>query len=299
MKKTTLTIGIPAYNEEANIATIIDDILSQNTNQFTIEKIIVASDKSTDRTDEIVKNSRNKKVQLISNTKREGQAKRQNQIMKKSTSDILVLINADTRIFDKNFLEKLVAPIMKGADLTSSYPLPLKPDGLMEKILAESINMKTEMFESYRNGQNVYTCHGRARALSKRLYKELRFNNSVGEDAYSYLFTVTNNFIYKNVPGAKIYYKLPHTKSDHANQSIRFIQTKKMLSDEFGKNVAEREFYIPKSLTIKAFAKSFIKNPFYTTLYIATYIYMTTMAKRTKQIGNTWTISQSSKSLTN
>jgi glycosyltransferase involved in cell wall biosynthesis len=46
-KNMTVTIGIPAYNEAANITSLLMALLAQNTPNFKLESIIVASDGST------------------------------------------------------------------------------------------------------------------------------------------------------------------------------------------------------------------------------------------------------------
>jgi len=55
MKKLiTVSIGIPAYNEEANIGKLLSSLIKQKEAGFIIKEIIVVSDQSTDKTDEIV-----------------------------------------------------------------------------------------------------------------------------------------------------------------------------------------------------------------------------------------------------
>ena len=54
-RKPTVTIGIPAYNESANIGRLINDVLGQKQNHFRLAKIIVVSDCSSDATVSIVK----------------------------------------------------------------------------------------------------------------------------------------------------------------------------------------------------------------------------------------------------
>ena len=54
-KKLTVTIGIPAYNEEKNIGRLLRALLRQKTNGLSIKKIIVISDASTDKTSQIVR----------------------------------------------------------------------------------------------------------------------------------------------------------------------------------------------------------------------------------------------------
>jgi len=188
MKIFTITVGIPAYNEEANIGHLLDDILRQKEEEFFVERVIVYSDGSIDATDEIVRSVSDARVELVVGPGRQGQAVGQNAILERTTSDCLVLINADMRVDDPSFIRKLVQPIAEGvADLTSSNLQPLPPRGFFESVLAIGFRLKNILFESFLDGNNLYTCHGAARAFSCRLYSSLRFLKSVGEDAFSYL----------------------------------------------------------------------------------------------------------------
>jgi glycosyltransferase involved in cell wall biosynthesis len=72
MIKPTVTIGIPAFNEEANIAHILKALLKQDTSKYILEKIIVSSDASEDNTNAIVKSLKSPLIDLIENTKRDG-----------------------------------------------------------------------------------------------------------------------------------------------------------------------------------------------------------------------------------
>ena len=49
-KKLTVTIGIPAYNEEANVRNLLVSLLAQKETNFKLQEIIVVSDGSTDKT---------------------------------------------------------------------------------------------------------------------------------------------------------------------------------------------------------------------------------------------------------
>src|SRR3989344_5774171 len=166
----TVTIGIPAFNEEANIAHLLNDLLKSEQSGFALKEIVVSSDGSTDKTDEIVKkiSKANKTVKLIINKSNRGQAVCQNQIISRCQSNVLVLINADMKIEDKNYISKIVKPIfLKKADLVSTALQPLKPATFFESIIYKSVDIKEEIYAKYNGGKNVYTCHGAARAFSK------------------------------------------------------------------------------------------------------------------------------------
>ena len=167
--KSTVSIGIPAFNEEANIGFLLKDLLKQNQKNFVFHQIIISSDGSTDKTIETAKKAsasfiqkEGQEVILIDNKERKGRAVRQNQIMERSASDILVLLDADILIKDKNFIEKIIKPVLnKKADLTSVSVQELPPENFLERILKISMEFKKFIFENYKNGNNLYTCHGR------------------------------------------------------------------------------------------------------------------------------------------
>jgi glycosyltransferase involved in cell wall biosynthesis len=67
-----VTIGIPAFNEEANIAHVVQAMLNQNEDGFVIDKIIVASDGSSDATAAIVRSIKDERLVLIDEPIRRG-----------------------------------------------------------------------------------------------------------------------------------------------------------------------------------------------------------------------------------
>src|SRR5260221_14535412 len=110
MKKITVSVGIPAYNEEANIKNLLTSLLIQKRENFTLREIIIISDCSSDNTDSEVKRVKSKLVTLIRNPKRMGLAFGQNKIVKLFKGEILILLNADILISPTNFLDLLSKP---------------------------------------------------------------------------------------------------------------------------------------------------------------------------------------------
>ncbi len=275
MKNTTVTIGIPAFNEEANIQALLNDIFDQQTHDFIIEKIIINSDGSMDKTVEICKSIKDERIVVFDNKERKGLASGQDKIMKNTDSDILVLLNADTRIKDSFFIEKLITPIiLENADMTAPSVAEATPTSFFEKILFVSTKIKNAAFETFNEGNNVYTCRGVARAFSKKLYTTINFSTSIGEDAFSYFYCISNKFRYQFVNNTKIIFKLPGNLNDHSKQSLRFFQSQELLKKEFGEKFVTKSYQLPKSILIKSVTQNFIKNPLLTSLYIVTLFYL-------------------------
>lgn len=298
-KKKNITIGIPAFNEEINIGHLLKDIFSQECKGYIIKRVIVYSDGSTDSTTEVVKKIKNKKILLIDNRKRKGVAHGVNALLERANSEIFVLLNADIRITDRRFLEKIIDPIINAqADLSSCKIREVGPTTIVEKILYAGMSYKHHLFETFRNGQNLYTCHGPARAFSKRLYSNFRLKQSSAEDMYSYLFCVSRGYKYCYVKDTFVYYKLPDNLKDHEKQSVRFINAKTTMSDYFESRFVKREQYLPLGLHVKSIFLTLKKYPVYMALYVGLFFYMKLVSIfKTKITHNGWPISVSSKTI--
>lgn len=268
--KPTVAIGIPAYNEEQNIALLLRDLLAQNQTGFSLEQIIVINDGSTDKTSQEVKNAADSSlINLVEHKERLGIARTVNELFEKSEADVLVFLNADVSAPDNFFIKKIIAPIIeKGADLVSGSLEEMPAKTLIEKILQTSMSFKKNIFVNYRQGKNLYTCHGPMRAFSKRLYKKMRLNRNIADDMYSYFFAKKNGFAYVYVPGAIAWYKLPDTLYDHINQSVRFFKSSGAVRLEFGKNFVKEHSRFPKGVLIKSAIREFIRHPLLFSLYV-------------------------------
>lgn len=254
----TVTIGIPAYNEEENITYLIEDIFLQTQSTFVLEKVIVVSDGSSDGTVDRVRSLGNDVVEIVDDHARKGVAARQNELMEICQSDIFVLLNADTSLIGKHFLSNIIRPIQEDAfDLVSGDLVPVQPRTYMERVLEAGFLFKKFLFNGYKHGDNIYTCYGPARAFSKRLYKTIRFTESVGEDAYSYLYCLSKGFRYTHASLARIHFKLPETYRDHVLQSRRFFDSKQKFYDSFGKEFVDREYSFPiRSIMVGTLVRS-------------------------------------------
>lgn len=127
MKKSSVTIGIAAYNEEKNIEKLLDSIFKQKLVNVKISQVIIVSSGSTDRTNSIVASLKKKhsSIQLFKQKKRLGKAKAVNIILSKAKENIIILTSADLIIPETTF-EKLITPFRKyRVGIVGSRPIPL------------------------------------------------------------------------------------------------------------------------------------------------------------------------------
>ncbi len=263
LKKITVTVGIPAYNEEENIGNLIKSLLSQKQKSFKLKEIVVISDCSTDKTDEIVKSFKDKKIKLHRNKKRAGQAISQNKLKRYCKTEVVVLLNADILPKNEDFLENLVSPIIENKTVGIVCPRAevLTAKNFFERVINISVEMKNNMFESWNDGNNLFTCKGTARAIRKDLLQKLVLPKLIAEDAYTYLYCIKSKSSYKYNPKAVIYYRSPNNFKDHQRQSLRFLNNKGELLNYFSQNTINKEFSLPKKILFKNLLTSSINHP--------------------------------------
>lgn len=275
MKKTTVSICIPAYNEQHNIDRLLKQIFAQKQLGFIIDNIIVASDGSTDHTVKIAKKYEKLGVKVIEGKDNRGQTYRQNELIKKTTSDILVLMNADLVLKGNQVICGLIQPILKGADLSAQWARPLSPSTILEKILRAGFNFKYYIYSKHNGGNNIYTCVGHLRALSKKFYTQVVFPKvSEGEDQYLYFACICGGYKYVYNHAQNVYFKLPGTFSDYKRYAKRIFQTQVKFADVFSDRVVEYERKLPMLLLLIGLLRGILKSPVYVFLYITLHIFM-------------------------
>jgi len=134
--KPKITIGVPAYNEEKDIEQVVLSILAQ-TGVFSVEKIYLAIDGCTDKTEIIAKKLKKKysKIELIIKGKRRGKMAAINEIIALSKTDLIVIANADN-LPAKNAISELLKKKKADVGLVGPKAVCLKSDkpNLAEKM---------------------------------------------------------------------------------------------------------------------------------------------------------------------
>jgi biofilm PGA synthesis N-glycosyltransferase PgaC len=121
------SIGIMAYNEEANIGRTIHAVLQQQGPSLRIEEVIIVASGCTDRTVPIVADIalQEPRVRLCVQEKREGKASAINLFLKQAISPVVVLIGADV-IPEDSALEYLCAPLKEPKiGMVGGRPVPV------------------------------------------------------------------------------------------------------------------------------------------------------------------------------
>lgn len=268
-RKLTVTVGIPAYNEQANIANLLNGVLAQR-GDFTVEKIIVANDASSDQTADIVKNfsKKDKRIILLDNKKREGKLARLNDIYEKCESDILVTLDADLTLLKTTVIENLTNKLNSEVELVGGNFLPLMTRSFVGKMCKAWDELWFNIRSDYKGGDNIYNSSGAAFALKKGLFKTFRYPKRTVADQQIIYFAVKNlgkKFCFAK--DAEVYYKTPDNFSDYLRQSSRWLNERKYVEPQYPH--MSQEYVLPWSLKIKAIIKSLFRKPLLTMLVLA------------------------------
>ncbi|PID84812.1 MAG: hypothetical protein CSB13_11285 [Chloroflexi bacterium] len=127
MEKIRCSIGITAYNEEANIGKLLKRIQKSQFDIVELTEIIVVISGCTDNTETIVRQfaADDPRINLLIQEKREGKASAINLFMRHAHEKVLILSSADL-LPEYDALEKLVAPLADSEmGMTSCRPVPV------------------------------------------------------------------------------------------------------------------------------------------------------------------------------
>lgn len=293
MKNITLSIGIPAYNEEANIKRLLLAILAQKEKGFVLKEILVVSDGSSDRTVEKAKEIKDKRIKIVDDKKRLGKSERMNHIFSMFKGEVLFLIDADVTFNDPLMFSNIFhSVVFSKAGVVSLNVTPLAGENFFERAINYSVAIQTELRRIWNNGENYLAFKGAFLALDGKFARRVSLpKNLINNDAYLYFKAFKRGYHPVYLPDIVVYYKSPSTFADHLKQSSRFQSSEKELSQYV--NINPQEYVMPKMLLITLIIKYFFQNPLLFLGYIV--IAVVTKVKRQRHLASRWSIASSTK----
>jgi cellulose synthase/poly-beta-1,6-N-acetylglucosamine synthase-like glycosyltransferase len=292
--RPTITIGIPAYNEEANIGNLLEDLRAQKTRRFSIAKIIVACDAPSDHTVEIVKRHANhdRRIKLVWGRKRMGQTARLNQLFHLNTSDYLVCFDADVALPKATTLETLVMPLTKSSrvGLVGANLQPAKAENAFEHAMNVMFEIWFQVRLQYLNGHNIFSHLGAAFAIKRELAQRVNFPAKiVANQHFLYITTIEKGWQFKFERKAKVVFRSPSCLADYRTQGSRALTEKAQLVAYFGEHI-RNYFVTPASYKFKAIAITFLHSPLFTSvgLGLLVWIRLYSLVKSAKKHSVLW-----------
>jgi glycosyltransferase involved in cell wall biosynthesis len=260
----TVSIGIPAYNEEKNIRGLINQILTQERKRWELKEILIFSDGSSDDTVREVKKITNKKIKIYADSARKGKSFRVSQIFYQAKGDVIILFDADVTLSNSKVIEEILRVFIHNQKvmLAGANARPFLPKTFFEKSLYTSLSVYFDSREYLNNGNNIFSCTGACFAIKKSFAKTIKMGNIIEEDNYLYLLCKSKGYEYSYAKNAIVYYKLPNNLRDYIHQTFR--STPESAKIEHGKvfgKLLDQEFKRPLLFYINSALNSFLSNP--------------------------------------
>jgi glycosyltransferase involved in cell wall biosynthesis len=309
--KRTITVVIPALNEEKNIGNIVDDVLRQELGlSLYLDKVTVVSDGSTDRTNEIVhaRRAADSRVELVVNSRTFGQAQSINVGIGGAESDFAVLLDGDVRLSGPDTLRNLLEDVGPEVGLIGGNPVPAPGQRNLAESVADCGDLVWKALKlRVDEGRNIYSAHGRVLGLSRSLYSSAKVPRKPGSelalipaDQFFYLTCVSKGLTFELRSGARVLYKLPESIRDYVRQSTRFTHSISNTKTLFDSSMVEREYRFPLRAKAGALADAFLEKPLVTPLWglLQVYCRSNVWVRRhllKKSVRAAWEISQSTK----
>lgn len=217
-----VSVIIPVYNEEAVIADCLESLSKQSYKDI---EIVVVDDGSTDNTLSLISNFQFpiSNFQLLKQ-KHKGPGAARNLGVRHATGEILVFVDADMS-FDKDFLENLIAPIIKRETIGtfSKEEYLLNKDNIWARLWNLNRGLPEDRMhpDVYPDRQKVF------RAILKKEFEKVGgFNEKAG---YTDDWTLSQKLGVEalSAPGAVFYHRNPGTLKEV------FVQSKWMAKRKY------------------------------------------------------------------
>lgn len=285
-KKYSVTVGVPAYNEEKNILNTLRSVLSQKGDLFELQKIIVMNDNSTDATEIIVRDFiRDKRIiELVSDGNRRGHKERLQQLYDLNTSDILITFDADLVLSGLNVIEELVRIFSNDpkAMLVTAHEEPLKPHGFMPLVIYYHHILWNEIRLSVKSNDHIQNLYGGASALRKSFADSIIIPKQLTSAQGHLYISAKKRDGFRYAKKALVYYRPVATLADFRKQGTRAaISNQKKLAELYGQWVYAI-YKIPAKYKIRGTVRLFLKHPVYTLFALLLGVWLRLFPKKDK-----------------
>jgi len=291
-RRRTVTVGIPAHNEAANIGNLLKSVRSQTGRNFKLERIIVICDGCTDDTANI---ARSAGAYVIERKKREGKMFVLNQIYPLNNSDILITLDADLVLAGRSEIREIIGQF-ENPDVSISvfHQEPVEPDSFVGKICRAADRFWIESRIYVNGGDHIHNLQGSATALRADVARKVRYPIDLNNDA-GYLYLQAKKFgAFKYAYDTKVLYRTPDTLRDFwliGSRAIFYRYEK--LAKYLGRG-AIKEYEIPLRFKIRGLFSALYQNPVYTFLAILLNVLVRLFPKKGRAVqSRRWQMAQS------
>jgi cellulose synthase/poly-beta-1,6-N-acetylglucosamine synthase-like glycosyltransferase len=248
-----ITVGIPAYNEEKNIANLLQSLEGQRS---LISEVIV-SDDSSDRTPNIVNDFARRSsisITLLHHDERRGAAAAWNEIFQRATGESIVLYDADT-IPHPSCTEQLASRMDENTILCASNSQPVQAAGVAGRA---SVFISSWLRSVRLSGLSQYTVMGRALAIDAAIAKKIQVPaDMIAIDLYLQCRVLEMGLDVAYNDDAVVYFKPANSMRDLASQVVRAVNGHSQIEDR----VSRLKISLPLYVAVVQVLKNIVMDP--------------------------------------
>jgi len=239
-KTITVSVGIPAYNEEKTISQLLQSVLEQPTDGFVLKEIVVNASGCTDDTNTKVQAVMrvNSRIKLISGTEREGKAAALNSILRNVKGNVVTLIDADV-VLEKQAISTLVKPFLSSdkVGICSGNTMPVKNENGFFQFASLFIrSLHHEMCSYLASRGFIPKVNGSFYAIRQNIMDAFP-SNVVSDDEYASWRAQKLGYHIVYVPEAMVYTRDPNTFDGFIRWQKRIIAGQMYVKRHFGYQV--------------------------------------------------------------
>ena len=211
------SMGIMAFNEEANIGRMLEAVASQRLARVALTEIVVVASGCTDNTESIVQEwaEREPRIRLIVQPRREGKASATNSFLMQAREKIVVLCCADL-LPSEDAVEELVAPFLDSTvGMTTGRPVPVNDPGTF-------MGFAAHLLWELHHQVNLHSFKAGEMIAFRNIFERIPFHTSVDEASIEPAIRC-QGYETRYVPTAVVYNKGPLTLADFLGQRRRIF----------------------------------------------------------------------------
>jgi biofilm PGA synthesis N-glycosyltransferase PgaC len=230
--KMRCSVGITAHNEEANIARLLDAMLTQQLDEVKITEIIVVASGCTDNTCDITRDfeAREPRIKLLVQEEREGKVSAVNLFLKHAQEEICVLESGDT-LPGEDSVENLVKMFRDPeVGMTGAHKVPVNvPDQVVGYLSHLRLTLEHSLcLEIPRLGEMI---------AFRKVFDEIPPDVAMDE-AFVEALMIERGLQVRYAPDAMVYNMGPETFSDFVRQRRRNYAGHLHLKHKYGYRVS-------------------------------------------------------------
>ncbi|MEK7532807.1 MAG: glycosyltransferase family 2 protein [Patescibacteria group bacterium] len=262
--KFSITIGIPAHNEEQNIGYLLKSIYKQRGDHFQIKNILLVCDGCTDDTASVARTNKRSTIPLriIEHNSRSGKMHVLNEIYEANTSDILITLDADLVLASEDAI-RLIAEAFADPAVALAVPhqLPVQVSGFIAAACRASdmLWIYTRMYTNH--GNSIHNLLGCATAMRADVAQKVRYPEDLNNDC-DYLYMVGKRFgTFRYVYKALLWYRTPATLHDFWLIASRAIFYRRASVRKYFGIRLDQEKHIPIWYKLRGIGTSILHEP--------------------------------------